>query len=384
MIDKLILKYLDGSISNDEFEDLSELLKNPKNQDIFKTYIQDNHDLDLSLSRVNLKEDFSNINAKLQVKKKSLQTYNSLLRYAAVIICILGISYFYFLQSPSPVIHYVNVPSNKFITIEKNNGGIEKILEGESREMTNEKGDVIGLIDKGQLILDENSTAKPGTIHTINVPYGRQFKITLADGTKISLNSGSSLSYPLTFKNVSERKVFLEGEAYFSVASNKEVPFIVESENVYSKVVGTEFNYSAYKEDENTDIVLVEGAVKVGLTNILNNENPNQILLPSQKATHSVSKKSIKVQEVDVQKYIAWTQGSLVFEDDEMKNILKILQRHYAVEIVNKYPDLYNYRFSGVFKDVNIEDILKTIQAHTPFNFEIKGDKVIIEPITKQ
>lgn len=385
MIDKLILKYLDGSITRDEFEELSLLLKSPKNQRIFKNYIRYYHDVDLSLSPVNLQEDFKIIKSKIHKKRKWVQTSTSMLKYAAVLVIIFGLGYFFSQQNPfSSTIDYVDVPSNKTITIEKQNGEIEEILIGESREITNIHGNVIGQIDQEQLILRENSSAESDVFHTINVPYGSKFKLTLTDGTKIHLNSGSSLKYPLAFKNGMKRKVLLEGEAYFKVAPDKNAPFIVESDGVYSKVLGTEFNYSAYPDDETTAIVLIEGAVGVGFTNKLNEKNSYKILRPSQKATPLISEDRIEVKDVNIQKYIGWTQGTLVFEDDDMKNILKILQRHYDVKIINKYPELNNYRFSGVFKNVKIEDILKTIKTHTPFTFTIKENNVIIKPITKQ
>lgn len=206
----------------------------------------------------------------------------------------------------------------------------------------------------------------------------------LTDGTEVYLNSGSSLRYPLALQNKNERKVSLKGEAYFKVTKNKKSPFIVESNGVFSKVLGTEFNYSAYPDDNKTNIVLVQGAVGVGMTNSVSKESHFTILAPSEKASHLNDSDKIEVSQVNIEKYIAWTQGSLVFQDDNMESILRILQRHYDVEIINKYSELNNYRFSGVFKDVKLEEILKTIQTHTPFSYSHFNNKIIIEPLNNQ
>lgn len=382
MIDKLILKYLDDTINSEELSQLYKLLEKPKNQIVFKNYIRYNHDIDLTLTPVNLQKDFKIIKTRIADKKTSKNLISPLLKYAAIILFIIGLGYFYHQIKPfDSQADYANVSEHNYITIEKQNGEIVKFIVGESRKITNLSGDVIGGIEDGQLILKDNSSTKANAFHALTVPYGHKFKLTLADGTRIHLNSGSSLRYPLVF-NKKERKVNLEGEAFFKVAPNEDAPFIVESKGLFSKVLGTEFNYSAYPDDKSTDVVLIEGSVGVGLKTNLKGENSYQILAPSQKATRFLSEDKIEVEEVDTKKYIAWTQGSLVFEDEDMKSILRVLQRHYNVEVINKYPDLENYRFSGVFKKVGIEEVLKTIQTHTPFNFNITDNKVTIEPLT--
>ena len=384
MIDKLILKYLDDTITSEELSQLYKLLEKPKNQIIFKNYIRYNHDIDLTLTPVNLQEDFKIIKTRIADKKTSKGFISPLLKYAAIILFIIGVGYFYHQIKPfNSQGDYANVSEHNYITIEKQNGDIVKFIVGESRKITNLSGDVIGEIEDGQLILKDNSSTKANAFHTLTVPYGHKFKLTLTDGTRIHLNSGSSLRYPLVF-NKKERKVNLEGEAFFKVAPHEEAAFIVESKGLFSKVLGTEFNYSAYPDDNSTDVVLVEGSVGVGLKNSLKKKNCYQILAPSQKATRFLSENKIEVEEVDTKKYIAWTQGSLVFEDEDMKSILRVLQRHYNVEVINKYPDLENYRFSGVFKKVGIDEVLKTIQSHTPFKFNITDNKVTIKPLTTQ
>lgn len=385
MIEKLILKYLNDSISDSELKKLSILLKSPKNQKIFKNLICDYHDVDLSLFDVDLQEDFKIIQSKIQKRRKWTKFSSSFLKYAAVLVAIIGLSYFYFNQTSfTSNENFVNAQAKKVITIEKQNGQVEKFFQGEYREITNIHGDVIGVVEQEQLILRKNSTTKAGTFHTINVPYGSKFKLMLTDGTEVYLNSGSSLRYPLALQNKNERKVSLKGEAYFKVTKNKKSPFIVESNGVFSKVLGTEFNYSAYPDDNKTNIVLVQGAVGVGMTNSVSKESHFTILAPSEKASHLNDSDKIEVSQVNIEKYIAWTQGSLVFQDDNMESILRILQRHYDVEIINKYSELNNYRFSGVFKDVKLEEILKTIQTHTPFSYSHFNNKIIIEPLNNQ
>src|SRR5690606_25698590 len=126
------------------------------------------------------------------------------------------------------------------------------------------------------------------------IPKGKKFQIQLSDGTLVHLNAGSSLRYPVDFLSEGPRQVFLSGEAYFDVAKNASNPFIVNVDDLEVRVLGTQFNVSAYSEDEYIDVVLVEGSV-----NLNKKEGDMVELSPGQKGSYKQNSDSITVNEVN-------------------------------------------------------------------------------------
>ena len=213
--------------------------------------------------------------------------------------------------------------------------------------------------------------------NTLVVPYGKRFNIELSDGTKVYLNAGSTFRYPVQFIAGKSRQVFLDGEAFFKVAHNKEDAFLVQSGDLQTKVYGTQFNISSYKNDPVQEVVLVEGSVGVKVIKAAHKES-EVLLKPNMLASHVQQNGAIVTQEVKVDKYIAWTKGVLFFKEERFGDILKRLQRHYDVVIKNENTTLQDIRFTGTFDIETISQVLDVFSKYATMKYSIKGNKIII------
>ena len=198
--------------------------------------------------------------------------------------------------------------------------------------------------------------------NTLIVPRGGEFSLELADGTRVWLNAGSRLRYPVVFTG-EERRVEMDGEVYFEVAKNKEKPFIVTVNGVDIRVLGTSFNVSAYQEDVVT--TLVEGKVQ------LKRGDEQVVLSPNQQAIWSDDK--FKVKQVDARNYVLWKEGIFYFEDVDLERILDDMARWYNVNIFYMNPTLKKMKFSVEIRRYgDINEILRRIEQTKRVKFEIK------------
>ena len=209
--------------------------------------------------------------------------------------------------------------------------------------------------------------------HQIHVPTGQHVEIMLADGSKVWLNSGSTLTFPSKF-NGKKRLVELDGEGFFEVKSDKEHPFIVSAENVKVKVLGTKFNVKAYDDDDNIEVTLAEGKVGVGL----DTKNLIQIMPGQQIKYMKASHRFIK-REVRLQSYTSWICGKFYFTNYPLEKIAKQLERSFNVRIQILGNDLRNAAFTGDFvRGENIDQILRVMTANRLIKYEIEGDQITI------
>ena len=203
------------------------------------------------------------------------------------------------------------------------------------------------------------------------VPRGGEYDVELADGTKVALNSSSSLRYPEIFVG-DERVVSLRGEAYFEVAKSAK-PFWVKVGNMAVKVYGTSFNINTHVEGK-VQTVLVEG--KVGIS-VLGGEE--YLLSPSQLAEFDLNKSTIKIRDVDLFPYIAWTKGELVFESECLETIMETLSLWYNMEVFYTNEQVKDLHFTGIVKryeDIGV--ILNALEKSVHVKFERKGNVLII------
>ena len=209
----------------------------------------------------------------------------------------------------------------------------------------------------------------------VEVPSGQQAKLTLADGTKIWLNSESKLTYPDHFSGNS-REVILDGEGYFEVSHNVNNPFIVKTATLDVKVLGTSFNVSSYSNDNDMRLTLVKGSVS-----ILDPSSNQEIkkLKPNEMAIYSKKDNLISIKEVETDLYSSWRTGQLKFRKLSFEEISKRLCRNYNVTILIKNPDLFNTTFTGSFYNYEpLDKILNVLKTNTSFNYKIQKDTVII------
>ena len=209
------------------------------------------------------------------------------------------------------------------------------------------------------LTVEHYLSTRPAAIamQTLSVPRGQNCQITLADGSKVWINGGSTLRYPSHFEE--NRRIELTGEALFDVAKNGNMPFVVSAKGVCVKVIGTRFNVRGYAAEPLT-VSLFRGAVSVYREN---NEQQSVVLRPNEQLT--VSGKGMTKHRMDAD-VAAWKDGLLVFKSATMAQIIAHLQTCYGVKITVKHPSLLNIRYSGKFRQsdgvVNILDIISRVQ----------------------
>lgn len=206
---------------------------------------------------------------------------------------------------------------------------------------------------------------------TVTVPAGQRAQITLADGTRVWLNAQSTLTYASNFGR-GERNVELDGEAYFEVAKNKDIPFYVHTEMNKVKVVGTSFNVCAYRGSKEFGTTLVEGIVDIYPA------NSNQIITRLQKDEVFLNEDGkCKKTTLPSYEYLRWKEGLYCFDDAPFNGILGRLEKYYNVKITVASPELLNYgSFTGKFREQDgIEHILRTISKDHPFEFTINEEK---------
>ncbi len=200
----------------------------------------------------------------------------------------------------------------------------------------------------------------------IQCPLGVRTKFILPDGTKGFLNNGSSLKYPVNFNR--ERTVTLNGEAYFDVMRDEEVPFIVNTSNLSTKVLGTQFNVVAYSDENTEEIILKEGRVEV----YSDQGDKLETLQPNQNLVLNTQTKKYSTKLVDASQYISWTEGKLVFRNENMLQLANRLGRWYNVEVEIKDQELLNYAFRATFIDEQLEEVLKILALTAPISVEEK------------
>jgi len=207
----------------------------------------------------------------------------------------------------------------------------------------------------------------------IEVPRAGEYSLTLADGTKVWLNAESSLRYPVHFSK-QQRDVYLTGEACFEVTHNPDAPFTVHADDTKVRVLGTQFNVSAYDDQAFITTTLVEGRVQV---NYLANKT---ILIPGNQSLVEKGKDGINVSEVDAALYIAWVNGVFEFENKDLAYITAQLGRWYNVNFFFTESQLKHIKFTGAIKrDKSINYAIRLIESITDVTFRVEGENIIIE-----
>ena len=199
------------------------------------------------------------------------------------------------------------------------------------------------------------------------VPSGQRAELTLPDGTKVWLNAGSKLSYPSFFEK--ERKVFLSGEGFFSVAKNEKVPFIVSTRTIDVKALGTQFNVFSYPESDYTSVYLQEGKVKAYFPS---SETEGVELSPEQYLIQEGKQFKLSTMDPDD---LLWREGIYTFKRQKLASIIKKLELYYDVKIIVKDKEILDYEYVGKFRQrAGVMEILRLIQRIHKFKINKDDD----------
>lgn len=218
----------------------------------------------------------------------------------------------------------------------------------------------------------------------IETPKGGQYQVNLPDGSRVWLNAASSLKFPASFSGLKERVVELNGEAYFEVTQQQSHPFIVRTAKQDVLVLGTHFNVNSYADEETTKTTLLQGAVLVKRNGIIPNPKPGKdfvLLKPGQEASLS---EVIQVHNADVEMIVAWKDGNFMFNDVNLRNILRQLSRWYDVKV--DYSNVPKDRFFTGFisRDVDLSKVLKMLQVTGKIQFSVEDKTIKITDLNKQ
>jgi len=316
-----------------------------------------------------------NLIAEPQLSKPvTIRTMSRLFAAAAMII-LLGVGGYFMLvdrqSSPleKPTVIAEIQPGGNRATLKLSNGETHVLSEHESGIAVHENG--ISYTN-GKPVSDVSQKI---SFATLSIPRGGQYQLILPDGSKVWLNAASELTYPTAFTG-SQRTVTLKGEAFFDIAHDKDRPFVVRSPEQEVKVLGTQFNVSAYEDDELTRTTLVKGSVQIDAKG----RKDNVILKAGMQAR--LRSGGIEVEEgVNVEDYITWKEGVIVLERQTIAQVLKQLERWYDVEfVVGKGRDLPTKTMSGeLSKNLPIGALLKAIEAQLHIKFEQSGRRFMIK-----
>lgn len=207
--------------------------------------------------------------------------------------------------------------------------------------------------------------------NTVYAPMGGKTKAILPDGSEVWLNSGSSLKYPV-LGNTKFREVQLNGEAFFKVKKNPEVPMFVKTDTLDVKVYGTSFNVNAYSDNKDVIVVLLEG--KVSFTPKVRQEGKKSkeiFLTPGEIATFNKSTKQVNIAKTtNTLQYIGWMNGIHAFKNTQFKTILNRLEKVYNVKFILDDKKLGEYYFDATFEGQNIDKIMEIFRVSLPINWQ--------------
>ena len=373
----LIIKYLNQNTSVEDLKTLLVKLKEKENVKLFKSYIKTNYYSLYVLNDIDRKDIIKVIKNKIDLERKNSKRIDFVkksFQYAALFILVLGLGYYIKSTQQNIVVEEKIVPKADDIVLETENGE-QLILEKEEKSVKIDSK--INLLQKSnKLVYDNVLEIETLIFHSLKVPYGKRFNIVLSDNSKVYLNSGSILRYPVKFLNNQIREVFLEGEAFFDISEDEKNIFRVNSNGINVEVYGTKFNFKNYPEDYVSDVVLVNGSVGIS-----NSENKSITKLsPGFKG--SVDKENYKVEKVKINTkiYTSWIEGQVVFRGESFNQIIKKLERLYNVTIINNNEKISEELFNASIDTENekIEDVLNYFNKIYNIEYQIYNNKIII------
>ena len=309
---------------------------------------------------------------------RKISLIRTLLKFAAIMILPLSLGFFFLTREyKREKVVYAEVPvqPGKKQAVLTLSSGLQVML-ADTIVHVNEKGMVISNLPNKELVYKiMNDTMKTETIYnTVTVPRGGEYKLVLADGTTVWLNSDSHIRYPVTFSS-NTRQVELEGEAYFEVAKDVKKPFIVRMNEYNVRVTGTQFNVRNYS-NESLATTLVEGGVQIERRGKLDG------LRPGQQAV--LENNEIRIRVVNVEEQVAWRHGAFGFTQCRLENIMEELARWYDIDVFYMNQQVKDYHFSAWFKrSSSINEVINILEKTKKISLDLKGRILTVKDISR-
>lgn len=375
--EKLLLYLLDeiDDIGREEVE--SWLEENESNRNYFKEFQRVHLELQWGVYAQEVRPDFAIFRTKLK-KRSNIRIWYSVAAVLVLALCAGGTLLWRAEKSPVQVAQEVSIqPGKPQAVLVLSSGEIVK-MGTIARQLEEQDGTSVQVSEAGSVSYQtteekEVTEEKPDKVmNRLQVPRGGEFNLTLSDGTRVWLNAETELVYPVRF-NGKQRVVYLKGEAYFDVAKNEEMPFLVQVEDVSVKVYGTEFNVNTYG---GVETVLVTGSVSM-------NQGGKEVLLePNQKGIFDKSKGEIRVENVDVLTYVAWKDGDFIFRNESLGSIMDKLSRWYGLDVFYQNGELRDVHLSGNLKRYkDVQELFRSFEKISDARFKVQGNTVSISKL---
>ncbi|WP_299702718.1 FecR family protein [uncultured Pontibacter sp.] len=392
---ELICKSISGTLTEDENEVLAVWRSQAGNDELYSRITNSDavNDKFEVYQKLNSHAALERVKTKIAVrrKEKTNSFFRRSLKYAAAVV-LLSITSYLFYQKYTASEEMTSGKDRRYAAADSasetlrltqsSKKAVLVLANGEEVNLATQKDGLIQLpgvaiTNEDNLLSYENTDglSDEGELayNTLKVPVGGEYQVLLPDGSRVWLNSASSLTYPVRFAG-DRRMVQLQGEAYFEVKKDSR-QFVVETGLVEVKVLGTEFNLSAYADDKTIATTLVEGKVSMKSTSA----STEAVLTPSKQAVYDRKNKDINIRVVDTEEYTAWKDGKFYFEKAELESILVRLSRWYAISVEYEHPSLKDKVFTGMaLKEKPVEHILELISKTSNVDYRIDNNKVKI------
>ena len=381
---RIIAASLRGKANDEEQRTLREWLSvSTRNKKIYDGF-KDGKRLEQKIvesRQINWEKDYQQFITKRQRTRKN-RRIKTIIRYAAILTLPLVAAGIFLLQKNDrqaivSISEVIKPGEHKAVLI---TGGGERITLSDSTlsPIQEQNGMIVNVMNnKVFYTLPEDSlcTQESPIFNTLQIPRGGEYFLTLADGTEVWLNAETEIRYPVQFTG-NKRVVYLDGEAYFTVAPDKKKPFTVVSTHASVSVLGTQFNFRAYPDEQDVQTTLVSGSV------IMQSEKYKQQvkLVPGEQGVLEKRSANLTKQEVNTYLYTAWKDGRFAFRDARLEDLFNILARWYDLSIFYQSPEAKDIRFTGdLNKTDDFKSILKIIEQNERVTFTVNQHTVFIQ-----
>lgn len=381
---RIIAASLKGNANDEEQRTLREWLSvSTRNKKIYDEF-KDGKRLEQKIvesQQINWKNDYQHFITKRQRTRKN-RRMKTIIRYAAILTLPIVAAGIFLLQKNDrqtivSISEVIKPGEHKAVLI---TGGGERITLSDSTlsPIQEQNGMIVNVTNnKVSYILPEDSLCTQGSpiFNTLQIPRGGEYFLTLADGTEVWLNAETEIRYPVQFTG-DKRVVYLDVEAYFTVAPDKNKPFTVVSTHASVSVLGTQFNFRAYPDERDVQTTLVSGSV------IMQSEKYKQQikLVPGEQGVLEKNSAKLMKQEVNTYLYTAWKDGRFAFRDARLEDLFNILARWYDLSVFYQSPEAKDIRFTGdLNKTDDFKSILKIIEQNERVIFTVNQRTVFIQ-----
>ncbi len=397
---ELLGLFVDGGISREDYDLLVDYIRaNPEDEElniaidtVFKNSKKFNllngDDKELIFQNIIRNKHFD---SEIQNELEIIPTFAPRLWYqlgvaASILLLIVTSLFFYTNRTPVNKLALKVVESKKAAVILPGDNkailtlsdGTKIILEdAKNGILANQAGISIQKTSDGELLYSFSNSAntvspetKENVIYNkIETPIGGKYQVNLPDGSKVWLNSSSSLRFSALF-NGHTREVELSGEAYFDVSKNKGKPFRVITKDQIVEVLGTQFNINSYSDEGPIKTTLIEGSVKIIYKDKVVLLSPGQQFQPKELVSAVV--------EADTEEVVAWKDGYFVFKNEDIKSIMRKLSRWYNVE-VSYSGNIPEVGFGGnISRSKDISEVLDVLQLTNAIHFKVEGRRITV------